>query len=254
MDSDNQLDILGKKIFFLHPSIVIQNEVVFELIQQEYETYIIKDRANLRRALKQYPNSILFVDISEGLAEQEWEAWIRELMQEFAVPVGIVSANDDETLMRKYISSVKVQGGYTVVKPDVKKSVIQLLDILNVFNAKGRRRFLRAILDNETLAVVSIHSNGSYVNGIIKDISSTGLSCAFVEDPHLGKNTLCPDIQIKLQSLLLKVEGIVFGSRMEGTKKIYVVVFTQRINPSVRAEIRKYIQNNIQAKIEEELK
>ncbi|MDR2028510.1 MAG: pilus assembly protein PilZ, partial [Treponema sp.] len=61
-------------------------------------------------------------------------------------------------------------------------------------------------------------------------------------------------IQIKLQSMLLKAEGIVFGSRMDGLEKIYVILFTQRIDPDVRVKIRKYIQSNLQAKMDGELK
>jgi hypothetical protein len=50
------------------------------------------------------------------------------------------------------------------------------------------------------------------------------------------------------------VEGVVFGSRMDGNEKVYVVIFTQRIDPEVRTKIRKYIQQNLQNKMDEELK
>ncbi|MDR2028911.1 MAG: PilZ domain-containing protein [Treponema sp.] len=257
MSNGNQSDLLGKKIFFLHPSAVIQNEIVFELIQQEFEAYIIRDQNGVIRLLKRYPDSLVFVNIDEGLSEPDWEKWIRNVIADPAladIKVGIVSAKNDEALMRKYIASVKIQGGYTVIKSDINKAVRQLLEILHVFDAKGRRRFLRATSENETLTTINIPHNNTYVNGVIKDISSTGLSCSFSEDPKLEKNSLCQDIQIKLQSVLLKLEGIVFGSRMDGLNKIYVVVFTQRIDPSVRVKIRKYIQGNIQAIIDAELK
>ncbi|MDR2185215.1 MAG: PilZ domain-containing protein [Treponema sp.] len=257
MGSGNQSDILGKKIFFLYPSTAIQNEIVFELIQQEFEAYVVRDQNALVPLLKRYPDSLVFIDIDEALPEPDWEKWIRDVMADPAladIKVGIVSAREDEALMRKYIASVKVQGGYTVIKSDINKAIRQLLEILHVFDAKGRRRFLRATSENETLTTINIPYNNAYVNGVIKDISSTGLSCTFTEDPNLEKNSLCQDIQIKLQSTLLKLEGIVFGSRMDGLSKIYVVVFTQRIDPSVRVKIRKYIQGNIQAAIDAELK
>ncbi|MDR1374112.1 MAG: PilZ domain-containing protein [Treponema sp.] len=257
MGNGNQSDILGKKIFFLYPSTAIQNEIIFELIQQEFEAYVVRDQKTFIRLLKRYPDSLVFADIDEVLSEPDWEAWVRNIMADPAladVKVGIVSAKDDESLMRKYIASVKIQGGYTVIKPDINKAIRQLLEILNLFDAKGRRRFLRATSENEALTTINIPHNNAYVNGVIKDISSTGLSCAFADDPKLEKNSLCQDIQIKLQSALLKLEGIVFGSRIDGLNKIYVVVFTQRIDPSVRIKIRKYIQNNIQAAIDAELK
>jgi hypothetical protein len=50
------------------------------------------------------------------------------------------------------------------------------------------------------------------------------------------------------------VEAIVFGSREEGPEKVYVLIFTQRIDPDVRTKIRKYIQHNLQSKMDNELK
>ena len=70
----------------------------------------------------------------------------------------------------------------------------------------------------------------------------------------MAKNTLFQNIQIKLQSMLLKVEGIVFGARMDGPSKIYVILFTKRIDPEIRTKIRKYIQQNLQTKMDAELK
>jgi hypothetical protein len=81
-----------------------------------------------------------------------------------------------------------------------------------------------------------------------------GLSCVFDEDPGLEKNSLCQNVQIKLQSMLLKIEGIVFGFRFDGDTKIYVIVFTQRTDPSVRTKIRIYAHNVMQARLDAEFK
>jgi hypothetical protein len=250
-------DILGKKIFFLHPSAVIQNEVAAELVQQEYEVYIIRDHTALRRILKRYPDSIVFADIDERMSEKDWETWIRGVLNDpetSRVGIGILSVNGDEVLQRKYINSVKVQCGYTILKSDLKNSIKQVLDILKAVEAKGRRKYIRATMEQETLATINLPLNGTFVNGTIKDISVVGLSCTFTEDPNLTKNTLFQNVQVKLQTMLLKVEGIMFGSRMDGLTKIYVILFTQRIDPEVRTKIRKYIQQNLQVKMEGELK
>jgi hypothetical protein len=256
-NENSQSDLLGKKVFFLHPSAVVRNDVAAELIQQEYEVYLVKDHVSLRRILKKYPDSIVFADIDEQMPEKDWEAWIRGVMNDpetSQVSIGILSVNDDEVLQRKYINSVKVQCGYTVLKSDLKSSINQILDALKTVDAKGRRKYLRATTEAETVTTINLPVNGTFVNGTIKDISVVGLSCAFTEDPALVKNTLFKDVQVKLQSMLLKVEGIVFGSRMDGSSKIYVLLFTQRIDPDVRTKIRKYIQQNFQNKMDIELK
>jgi hypothetical protein len=121
-------------------------------------------------------------------------------------------------------------------------------------DAKGRRKYLRATSDNEAMTTVNFPLDSVFINGTLKDISTVGFSCAFERDPSLEKNAIFQNIQVKLQSQLLKVEGIVFGSRLDGAAKIYVVIFTQRIDPDVRTKIRKYIQQNFQAKMDMELK
>jgi hypothetical protein len=248
---DSNEDILGRKLFFLYPSALIQNQIVAELIQQEFEVYIVKDQFKLRRVLKKFPNSIVFANIYDGMTENEWESWIRAVMKDpetKAVDIGIICSGEDENLKRKY--QVQVQCGYTVLKSDLSLALRQLLEILKTVQAKGRRRYIRAATENETNTTVNFPLNGTFVNGIIKDISAVGFSCAFTEDPQFTRNSLFQDIQIKLQSMIIKAEGIVFGSRVEGSGKIYVVLFTQRIDPEVRTRIRKYIQGNLQSKMD----
>jgi ABC-type phosphate/phosphonate transport system substrate-binding protein len=121
-------------------------------------------------------------------------------------------------------------------------------------NAKGQRKYMRAAMDSDNTATLNMSLPSGFVNGVIKDISVVGVSCTFEQDPELVKNALFKDIQVRLQTMLLKVEAIVFGSRMNGNEKIYVLLFTQRIDPEVRTRIRKYIQTTLQGKIDKEFK
>jgi hypothetical protein len=254
---DGVSDITGKRIFFLYPNAVIQNRIIAELAQQEYEVYTTREKDALRRLLKKYPDSVVFVDINEGMPEKDWEAWITGILEDTeikGVSIGIVTANDDEMIKRKYLMSVKVTCGYTVLKFDLEKAVAHIFEVLQEVNAKGRRKYLRATTDKESNTTLNLPYHGEFVNGQIKDISVVGISCTLEGDPDIPKNTLIKDIQVKLQSVLLKVEGIVFGSRIDGKEKVYVFLFSQRTDPEVRTKIRKYIQQNLQTKMDEELR
>lgn len=256
-DASSPADIVGKKVFFLHPTAVVQNKVLEELVQQEFEVYIAKDHAALGRVLKKYPDSIVFVDINEQMPEKEWEKWIQGVMsapETKGVVIGIVTANDSEELRNKFIKSIGITGGYTLLKSELDASIKQIIEKLNAVDAKGRRKYLRATTENETMTTINLPHGGGFINGAIKDISVVGLSCTFDSDPELVKNTLFKGIQVKLQSMLLNVEGIIFGSRMDGNAKIYVLLFTQRIDPVIRTKIRKFIQQNLQSKMDIELK
>jgi len=256
-ESGQNSDITGKKVFFLSPTAVVQNRVVGELVQHEYEIYIAKDRDKLKRVLSKNPDSIVFVDINEQLPENQWDIWITGLMEApdtKNVSIGILTSNDDEQIQRKYALALKVACGYTVLGHNLDKTIATLVSILQAAGAKGRRKYIRAIIERgEANATVNLSLNGTFINGLIKDISVVGISCTLNDNPDISKNALFKDIQIRLQTHLLKVEGIVFGSRMEGEEKIYVVLFTQRIDPDVRTKIRKYIQQNLQSKMDFQL-
>ena len=255
-NTDGPIDIIGKKVFFLFPTVVVQNKIITELIQQEYEVYSAKNKDTIRRVIREHKNSIVFVDINEHLKETEWESWItavKNAPDTKDTSVGIVTANDDEKIKRKYLMALKVCS-YTVLKFDLDKAIIHIIEILQSLQAKGRRKFIRATTTKDSNVTLNLSVNGSFKNGQIRDISVVGISCTIEDEPDIPKNTLFKDIQIKLQTAIIKVEGIVFGTRMEGEEKVYVILFTQRIDPDVRTKIRKYIQHNLQTKMDNELK
>jgi len=252
----NASDITGKKIFFLFPSAVMQNRIIFELVQHEYEIYMAKNKDTLRRVLRNYPDSIVFVDINEHMSEKEWETWITAVMNApdtKTVSIGIITANTDEDLRQKYLQTIKVACGYTVLKFDLEKAIKQLVETLQAAGAKGRRKFIRASIDGDT-ATINLPLEGSFVNGRIKDISVVGISFTLEGNPEIPKNAVVKDVQIILQTNRIKVEGIVFGSRMDGKEKIYVLLFSQKTDSEVRSKIRKYIQHSLQVKMDVELK
>jgi hypothetical protein len=254
--SNDQLE--GRKIFFVHPSAFLKNAVLDELVQQEYEIYVIKDEQKLLRVLKKNPDSIVFASIDETLPAAKWETWIRQIMGDpvtKGVAIGILSNAENPEVRKLYVDSLKVACGYIPVKMDKARVTHDLLETLKNVNAKGRRKYIRANTQGETMTTINLPVNGEFVTGEIRDISVVGLACTFPQaDPELAKNSIFHDIQIKLQGVLIKAEGIVFGFRMDGVDKVYVFLFTAKLDPAMRAKIRTHIQKSLQSKMDEEMK
>jgi hypothetical protein len=253
MDNANPPIVIERKIFFLNTSPFFQNEIGGELIHQEFEIYYTNEYANLKRALKKFPGSIVFVNIDSLLPEKEWELWIRRTMTDpsmASTKFGILADLYNEQQEQKYTEVLRLPCGYTVVsKSDPQKTLRQLNSLLVTMEARGRRKYLRATSESDTQMTINIPHEGFYLKGVIKDISSVGISCSFQKDPEFDKNTLCKDMQIKLQTAILKTEGIVFGSRMDGLSKIYVFLFTQRVTPETRARIRVFVRQILQERM-----
>jgi len=246
-------EIVGKKVFFLNPSVNIRNQIMDELSQHEYEVYSAKNTAHLTRVLKKYPDSIVYINLDET-QKAEAEKWIDVIAT--AVPtvlVGVFSSSSDEAVKEKFVKKPKVKCGFLNIKLDMSKTVLQILKIFETMNVKGRRKYLRATTENEETATINMPTGGGdFINGTIKDISVVGFSCVFESTAvSLKKNNLHKDIQIRLHTMLIKAEAVVFGSRAEQDKNVYVFLFTNRIDPDVCVKIRKYIQQNLQHKMEQ---
>jgi hypothetical protein len=253
--SGGTIDILGKKIFFLYPSAMIKNTIVQELIQQEYEVYVTKSHNTLPGFLKRDNAAVVLININEGLDKTRWEEWVRSVLgskETAQTSIGILTNTTDDALREKFILEIGVQCGFTVVKSDVTAALRQLIENLRAVEAKGRRKYLRA--GKEIGAVINLPLNNVFVNGQVRDISAVGFSCILDQNPSLAKNALLQNIQLKLQGRILKVEGIVYGSREEEDGRCYVCLFTQRVDSGARARIRESIQQHLQAKMDDALK
>ncbi|MDR2747842.1 MAG: pilus assembly protein PilZ [Treponema sp.] len=250
---DSSFTLLGRKIFFLNPLPPVQNEVVDELIQREYEAYVVRDRTALRRSLKSLPGSIIFIDIDQIITEKEWENWIREVMKAEDledIRIGILTGNRSDLLQNKYANMLKLPGAYTMLHRDLKITIAQILNILNANNAKGRRKYLRAVIEKEGQTVVNFPSGGRFLSGTVGDISTAGFSCVFNEDPGFPQNSTFSNVQIKLKHTIINVEVTILGSRVEGNDRMYVALLSDRTSPDTKVKIRKYIQVNLQARMD----
>ena len=258
MAEDSNVALLGRKVFFLYPSEVTQNHIISELSQEEFEVYIFRDYTKLKQALVKYPDSIFFASINEVMRKDAWEALIKDIMiskETSTVDIGIITSIADEDLKVKYTAQFSLRCGYTLIKTDYGSVLKQLISFLNNANAKGRRKYIRVITGKETNTTVSLPLNGTFLNGRVKDISVAGFSCVLPDDsPVLPKNGVFEDMLIRLQSQLIKAEGVVFGSGGDESPNTYVILFTQRTDPDGRTKIHKYIQSKLQNTLDQELK
>ncbi len=243
---------LGKKIFFLYPHSVIQDELISTLIQHEFEVYFLKDHTKAYNLLKKFGNSICFINIDETLAQPEWETYIKKLQSDpeiKGVQIGILSYNNDRELIKKYLMEIRIKCGFIQLKLGVAESTKIILKTLEANEAKGRRKFVRANCENDSRVTFNVKYNGDLYSGNIIDISSIGMACSFDSDPDVKKNSLLREIQLKLRGTLIGIDGIVIGKR-DTTPKTYVLIFDSKTDAIAKAKIRKFINAALQRYID----
>lgn len=211
--------LFGKKVFFLYPPPVL-SEIVEELARREFEVYLASDHVRLKRLLPSMPETIVFINIDDGLDEPGWEAYLRSLREDPAtasVGLGVVSLNDDATLRQKYLMDLQLPCGFVTLKIGTAKTTEILSKTLEANEARGRRKFVRATCPPGTgLAVAQFE--GHNLRGEISDLSAAGMAVQFEGGALLRPGTVLKELQLSIKGARLLVDGFV-AARREGNSE-----------------------------------
>jgi hypothetical protein len=249
-----QADAVGKKIFLLYPHSVIRDEMLDILIMAGYETYTLFDEKRAVKFLIKFPDSIMFINIDEGLNEKDWELYIRAIQgspKTKSCRLGIMSYNQDFTLMEKYLMDLAIPCGYIQLKLGLHESTKIILGALEANEARGRRNSIRADCQDDINATANFKSdsNASFCHGKILDISSAGIAAKFDNMPNYPANTILQSVQLKLRSGIIITDMIYIGPR-HNDKKVQILLFDPKISTDNKLVIHRYIKQCLQKYID----
>ena len=243
----------GKKVFLLYPHSVIREEMLDILIMNGFETYTLFDHKRAVKILERFPGSIIFINIDEGISEKEWEAYIKFLMENTKTSetkIGILSYNQDITLMEKYLMEIAVPCGYIQLKLGVQESTKIMLNALHANEARGRRRYIRAFCENDNQATMNYKNEEGIFQGRILDISSAGIAAKIPKFPLLLPNSLLRDVQLKLRGALLLTDAVLMGKRKDDAN-VWILLFNPgKMKSEHQLIIHHYIKQNLQKYID----
>ena len=249
---DQQPDAAGKKIFLLRPHSVIREEMLDLLIMAGYETYTLLDEKKARRLLKKFPGSIMFINIDEGLKESEWESYIKELQENPDTKdnrLGIMSYNQDRDLMQKYLMEMDVPCGYIQLKLGLQESTRILLGALEANEARGRRKHIRAVCEDDINATVNYKEGQDFYQGKILDISSAGIAARFNKFPTLPLASALRGVQLKLRGGLVMTDMILMGQRHDDNR-VNILLFDNKLSTEHKIIIHRFIKQCLQKYID----
>jgi hypothetical protein len=245
-----QADLTGKKIFILYPHSVIQEEMLDILIMAGFEAYVIHDHKLAIKLLIRFPESIMFINIDEGLPENEWESYIRGIQESpktKGTRLGILSYNTDQKLMQKYLIDIAVPCGYIQLKLGIKESTRIMLSALEVNEARGRRKFIRADCSGEANATVNIKGTMGMYYGKILDISAAGIAARFDKMEDYASGGLIKEVQLKLHGSLVLVNMTFMGKRADN---VCVLLFDAKMDQDQKLVVHRFIKYTLQRYID----
>jgi hypothetical protein len=246
--------ILGKKVFLLYPHSVIHEEMLDILIMSGFETYTLQDHKRAAKILERFPDSIMFINIDEGMKEPEWEAYIRALRENSktaTTQLGILSYNQDRALMEKYLMELSLPCGYIQLKLGIKESTKIILDALKANDARGRRKFIRASCEGDNYAAMNYKCPEGFFQGKLLDISSAGIAVRIDRFPALPANSVLRAVQLKLRGGMIMTDAILMGRRGDD-QDVWILLFDpSKIDHDNKLVIHHYIKICLQKYIDE---
>lgn len=252
----NTVSAFGKRVFFLNPQPVIL-EVASILADAEFEVYTTRDHARLARYLCKDPDCLTFVNIDEGDDEGVWRGWIKSIRDD---PVtanaafGVVTTLDEEDKKSAYLMNLGVQCGFIVVKLGAAKTAEILLRTLEANEARGRRKYVRAMCPPDA-AEFNCTTDAGLLGGTIRDLSSVGMSAVFSGGIAIKTGTRLKDMQLILRGIRVMVTGVVIGSHdAAGVGTIVVIMFEPAsLTDDKRNKLRAFIRKTLQATMDHQL-
>jgi len=246
---------IAKKVFFLYPHTIIK-EIIQEMVRQEYETYIIEDHLLAKKVLTKYKNSILFINIDEILKDEEWQQYTSSLLKNTGTKstrVGILTYYSKEKgIGEKYLISIGVQCGLVRIKMAPEKCLEILLKTLDANEAKGRRKYIRALC-NEKLDLFNIIWKEKRFQGRIIDLSIAGMACFFNNQRlKLPEDTPLVNIQLVLRGVSCIISGRIMKVLPQTqAREVYIIMFEPA---TIKLEIERKIHNFIFRCLQETIK
>lgn len=255
------------KVFFLSPPSVVKEDLVKELVGNEYEAYIIKDERKLLKYLKIYNHSIVFINIDAGESEKEWEEYIKYIKQNPAtqsVRIGILSYQEKTESQQVFLLKLMVECGYIQLKLGFEESKNIILKTLAINEAKGKRKYIRVncndpervyfTLKGEVHLTYEATSPTVKVRGTIQTISSVGMSCTF-DNPKIEfkERTVFNEIQLNLKGVLCMIDGqITYIREVKDGGKVYIIMFNDAKYKTFQERVHSFIYKSLQESIEKE--
>jgi hypothetical protein len=253
MDSFN-----NKKVFFVCPPSIVQDEMMVLLINMEFEIFIINDPQQCRRALRLWPDSVFFFNVDEKLRRDEWETLFVDLQSrnnERTSLFGVLSYEYDKNLAEHYLMELNLPCGYIQINQNLKKSTEIISKTLEANEVRGRRKNIRYVIPQGKYPSMNINLDGEYIHGEIRDISSAAMVITMEKGQNRFKiGQSIEDIQLNLSGKRIKISGDIFGFREQrADDPLIILSFSKNIAINIVSDLRMFIHRSLQKQMEEQL-
>ena len=244
----------NRKVFFLHPQAVIQDDLVRALLEDNFEAYLVRNPVSAKVVIREFPDSIFLVQVDSGLEEDEWSSFAAELK---AIPslgeltLCVLSVRDIESLKKSFLGADSpFSHGISYGAFNFSKTLEELKEFLTSIKARLPRNQVHGVSpETHGVSVVFAMDDARY-EGILKDITISGLTCRIGQEELLPSEMSIPAIIITYGKTQFSVAGRIAGKHGKDGA-LHLILFDESSKTQRRKEIYDLIQACFQAEIDD---
>jgi hypothetical protein len=204
----------------------------------------------LKKILELDPEALVFINIDgEGLEEMGWIQYIDELQNSprtAAVRIGIITLNDrPPEIKNDYFINHHIGCGFIVLNIGAAKTTEILVKTLEINEARGRRRFVRAVCPPGA-GICVFEFEGAQFKAEIIDLSSAGMAIRLEGNISITAGTVLRTMTLTVKAIRLSPFGVVVGKRADaGGGNIQVIMFSPGSLDEARQEKLKSLVRHL---------
>lgn len=252
-------EFAGRKVFFINPTISVENSVITRLQTMEYEVYTLKDFRTAKNLFAAVKNGICFICPDSDLSKDGWRNFIKylesdETYQKF--DIGVISEMIPENKKSEFTKDLKLSAGFfsMLAKDDAVREIVKTLDKLQ---AKGMRKYIRvSCMDDPKSELYWFTKDQKMFRCKLIDLSTVGIAAKLPasQAKAVFVNQLISDATIVLAGKQLPVAVKVSG--IKGTNDVLLVIMMYGMDTpaSTQAQIRSYVIEKLALDLERQMK
>lgn len=261
----SDIEIFGRKTFFIAPDpSLISDKHMEELCLLGYEAYIIKDDGScpllgkVEAVIKNFPNSILYLNIDHTASGIDWKGFARKLRAEHCDDAlfGVTFLDDGgngrmEEVSGYYARDIGLSAGCIALKRDGEGNLDAIKKTLNMAGAKGRRNYVRAACDADSS--VSFSFNGKFVSGKVEDTNIVHFRCQFPSAIDMKIFDKIHNANVHVNGMEFPANAVLLMKRQKGDEHTYIFMFMSGdqdepgLEPKTKQALNKKIHQIVEA-------
>jgi hypothetical protein len=240
----------NRKIFFLHPQAVIQDDLVRSLVEDNFEAYLVRNPVSAKTLIREFPDSVLLIQIDSGLSRDDWMSYATEVKSNpvfAALTLCVLSVSDAESLREPFLGDESpFSHAISYAKFDFGKTMRELQEYLTNEKTRLPRNQVRGTSpESLEVSVVFVRDEVRYV-GSLKDITIAGLTCRLTQEELLPSEVPIPAIIVTYGKTQFSVVGRIAGKHGKDGL-LHLILFDEGTKSERRKDIFDLIQACFQA-------